>query len=108
MFVHGERIALTLKDSSVLFFDFCPAWGGYYILDASASPDCVVQKGREALASNNYNKVRDKDLKLFCRFIDNNQPLVLYVGAFEPDTETPHYSWSSAITVGVVASVSSA
>jgi hypothetical protein len=111
MFVHGERIALTLEDGSALFFDFSDAWRGHYVLDASASPARIVEEAKTAASYNNYCVVSDEDLKLFFGINDGlevNESVVLCVGSYKPDAETPHYSWSSTFTLsgGVVVSAS--
>ena len=104
MFLKKGRIALKLKDRSVLYFDYRPEWGGFYVLDASASPTRVIEEGRAAAGFNNYRTVKDSDLVMFFSASDVRielyEPLVLRVGVFKPDKRPyPYYSSGSTCTV---------
>ena len=109
MSVIGQCITLGFEDGTMLQFEYCSLWGGFYVLDASSAPGTIIEVVRD-LNAGAYNPVKDDDLKMFIRVIDAEvgQPLVLLVGMFEPDAQEPHHHWSSTykVTGGDIVSVS--
>jgi hypothetical protein len=109
MKIQGDRITLTLEDKSVLFFDFFPLWGGFYVLDALASPEQVTQAGRESV-KNAFQPVPDADLKMFFKVSEGEHglglPLSLHAGRFNTVTTSHGWSHDCVVPGGNVISVS--
>ena len=109
MLLQAERIALVLKDGPALYFDYCPLWAGFYVLDAQASPTHIVEAGRESVR-HAYYRVWDEDLKMFFRARDDTQevgnPLVVRVGVFNPEAQVHSSGHTCTIPGGVVISAS--